>query len=310
MLSAVSDRHSVDRSETKMDRMSTSPSGQDARAPCPSVSFASTLTERRYKAFNIHNRPMLRAILRNAGIHPQRILSALRGWRRYARERAGFRSMLGADAPQWGRELPILTEWDESSGSLGGYFHQDQRVARWIHEATPKRHVDVGSRLDGFIGSLSVFREVEVIDIRPQPKPVTNVRFHQLDLMAELPPEWIACTDSLSCLHTIEHFGLGRYGDPLDPEGHLKGLAQLKRMVIPGGVFYLSTQIGRERIEFNAHRVFAAETLLGWFSDGWTIERCAVIDDECNVSEGVDPRLLAGATCQTGVGIVAARKVR
>ena len=68
--------------------------------------------------------------------------------------------------------------------------------------------------------------------------------------------------------------------------GHLKGLKQLKRMVKPGGIFYLSTQIGQQRIEFNAHRVFAPETMLEWFSDGWTIERCAVIDDDCNVSEG------------------------
>ena len=137
--------------------------------------------------------PMIRAIIRNAGIQPQRILSALRAWPRYQRDRTKFRRMSGADAPQWGRELPMLTEWTESSGSLGAYFHQDQIVARWIHESKPVRHVDVGSRLDGFIGSLSVFREVEVIDIRPQPQLVRNVNFHQLDLMAELPPDWLAC---------------------------------------------------------------------------------------------------------------------
>jgi hypothetical protein len=253
---------------------------------------------------------MLRAILRNAGIHPRRLLSALRGWRRYVRDRATFRRMADADGPRWGRELPILTEWDESSGSLGGYFFQDQLVARWIFESEPVRHVDIGSRLDGFIGSLSVFREVEAIDIRPQPLAVRNVKFRQLDLMDELSQEWIACTDSLSCLHTIEHFGLGRYGDPIDPEGHLKGIAQLKQMVAPGGVFYLSTQIGPQRVEYNAHRVFAPETMLGWFTDGWQIERCAVIDDECKVTEGEGSRLLAEAKCQTGIGIVAARRMR
>jgi SAM-dependent methyltransferase len=252
---------------------------------------------------------MFRAILRNAGIRPRRILSALRGWRRYARDRAAFHRMTGADIPRWGRDLPILTEWDESSGSLGGYFYQDQLIARWIHDARPVRHVDVGSRLDGFIGNLSVFREVEVLDIRPQTRLVTNVKFHQLDLMSQLPDEWRAATDSLSCLHTIEHFGLGRYGDLLDVNGHLKGLEQLKKIVKPGGVFYLSTQIGPERIEFNAHRVFAPETLLGWFTDGWSIERCAVIDDECKVKEGEGSRLLAEAKCQTGIGIVAARRL-
>ncbi len=183
-------------------------------------------------------------------------------------------------------------------------------MARWIFEAAPVRHVDIGSRLDGFIGSLSVFREVEVIDIRPQPLAVPNVRFRQLDLMDPLPAEWLACTDSLSCLHTIEHFGLGRYGDPIDPQGHLKGLEQMMRMVAPGGMFYLSTQIGAQRVEFNAHRVFAPETLAGWFSDGWEIERCAVIDDKIAVSEGPEIGVLTGFKGKLGVGIIAARKMR
>lgn len=256
---------------------------------------------------------MLRAILRNAGIHPRRLVSAIRGWRRYARDRAEFTRIIGDGSFPWCTELPILTEWDETSGSLGAYFYQDQRVARWIHDARPLRHVDAGSRLDGFIGHLSVFREVEVIDIRPQPLKVPNVRFHQLDLMAELPAKWTACTDSLSCLHTIEHFGLGRYGDPLDPDGHLKGLEQLKRMVKPGGVLYLSTPIGPQRIEFNAHRIFATATLIGWFQEGWEIEKFSYLDDSEVMHDDIDLKTAATANhfgCQTGLGIVMARRVR
>ena len=216
--------------------------------------------------------------------------------------------MEGSTAWPVTKELPMLSEWDESSGAIGAYFLQDQCVARWIHEAAPIRHVDVGSRLDGFIGSLSVFREVEVIDIRPQTQHVPNVRFHQLNLMAELPSDWVECTDSLSCLHTIEHFGLGRYGDPIDPLGHLKGLEQLKKMVKPGGVFYLSTPIGPQRTEFNAHRVTAGKTLCDWFSNGWTIERCAVIDDENRIEQCSGRQLVSDFKGVMGVGIVAARK--
>lgn len=253
---------------------------------------------------------MLRAILRNAGIQPRRLLSAVHGWRRYVRERALFRSAPDSITMPWGDEQPMLTEWNETAGSLGAYFFQDQLVARWVHAQAPRRHVDVGSRLDGFIGSLSVFREVEVIDIRPAPATILGVRFQQLDLMEKLPDAWVGSTDSLSCLHTIEHFGLGRYGDPLDPSGHLKGLAQLKRMVAPGGMFYLSTPIGPERIEFNAHRVFSPRTLIGWFEDGWEIEKCAVIDDSDHIEEHADTRLLTGFGGNRGVGIVAARRAR
>jgi hypothetical protein len=35
--------------------------------------------------------------------------------------------------------------------------------------------------------------------------------------------------DSLSCLHALEHFGLGRYGDPIDPRGHEKGITRWRR---------------------------------------------------------------------------------
>lgn len=251
---------------------------------------------------------MLRAVLRNAGIHPQRILSALRGWRRYVRDRAAFRRTGNQNAFAWGKELPILTEWDESSGALGTYFYQDQLVARWIHEDSPTRHVDVGSRLDGFVGSLSVFREVEVLDIRPQHETISNVKFHQLDLMLPLPEKWIDSTPSLSCLHTIEHFGLGRYGDAIDPEGHLKGLAQLKKMVMPSGLLYLSTPIGPQRIEFNAHRIFAPETVLSWFDDGWEIVKCAVLDDDNQMRESAGVDGLKSFKGNLGLGILCVRR--
>lgn len=249
--------------------------------------------------------------LRILGINPKRTLASLKGLGRYLKDKRDFRAALGNDF-QWGDSLPILDEWDAASSELSAYFQQDLLVARWIHERKPRRHIDVGSRVDGFVGSLAVFREVEVLDIRPQTTPVPNVRFSQLDLMQELPEPWRGCTDSLSCLHSIEHFGLGRYGDPIDPGGHLKGLRQLMAIVEPGGRFYLSTPIGPQRVEFNAHRVFAAATLLGWFAEGWEIEKFAVIDDRDQViapPERSPEAIASNFGCRTGVGIVAARKL-
>ena len=59
--------------------------------------------------------------------------------------------------------------------------------------------------------------------------------------------------ESLSYLHTMEHIGLGRYGDPIDPLGYLKGMNELQRVLKPGGKLYLSVLIGQERVEFNAY---------------------------------------------------------
>ncbi|MEO7101647.1 MAG: DUF268 domain-containing protein [Luteolibacter sp.] len=250
--------------------------------------------------------------MRVFGFDLKRFVKSLAELGRYRDSRRQFRTALSGNFA-WGRELPILDEWSQSSGSLGAYFQQDLEVARWIHEVNPMRHIDVGSRIDGFIGHLAVFRQVEVIDIRPQPQPIKNVLFHQLDLMDVLPDEWLESTESLSCLHTIEHFGMGRYGDPIDADGHLKGLEQLKRMVAPGGMFYLSTPIGPQRVEFNAHRIFAAATLLEWFGKDWTIERFCYVDDNGVLHENVDYRSHEAKNhfgCQTGLGIVAARKGR
>lgn len=72
----------------------------------------------------------------------------------------------------------------------------------------------------------------------------------------------VITSDSLSCLHAIEHFGLGRYGDPIDPLGYERGIANMAQLLKSGGRFYLSTPIGQERVEFNANRVFDPRTII------------------------------------------------
>jgi hypothetical protein len=230
---------------------------------------------------------MLKAILRNAGFNPRNFPAVLRGWFRYRAERRRFRELLKASESglAWGREFPVLCESGEDSGHVGQYFFQDKLVAGWILDRRPESHFDVGSRIDGFIGSLSLFCKVHVFDIRHSPPAISNVEFHRMDITEPLREQWRSCAASLSCLHSLEHFGLGRYGDKLDPDGHLKGLANLMEMVSAGGLFYLSVPIGEERVEFNAHRIFHIETVEGWFRGGWTIERHALVGESSVVLE-------------------------
>ena len=62
---------------------------------------------------------------------------------------------------------PILTDFTDSAGVMSGhYFHQDLVVAQKIFEAQPRRHVNVGSRIDGFVTHVATFRPIEIIDIR------------------------------------------------------------------------------------------------------------------------------------------------
>ena len=153
------------------------------------------------------------------------------------------------------RFLPALSDAKVASGAINSiYFLQDQFVARRLYEEKVIKHFDIGSRIDGFILALSCFSDVTIYDIRDLQSTVKNIKFERRDLMGN--EMSLPSVTSLSCLHTLEHFGLGRYGDPLDHEGWIKGLSSLNTMLEIGGKLYLSVPIGRQRIEFNAHRVF------------------------------------------------------
>lgn len=183
---------------------------------------------------------------------------------------------------------PVLSDWQDQAGSASGaYFHQDLLVARKIFAARPSRHIDVGSRIDGFVAHVAVFREIEVLDIRPVTSSIRNMRFLQADMMKNV-ETLRACTDSLSCLHALEHFGLGRYSDPIDPRGHFKGFQSLINMLQPGGTLYLSFPIGVPVVEFNAHRVFGPAEVLTWpGADALELKAFDFIDDAGKLYENV-----------------------
>lgn len=141
----------------------------------------------------------------------------------------------------------------------GHYFFQDIFMAKEVFKASPEKHFDIASRLDGFIAHLLVCGiDVTMIDIRPLPFSIEGCNFIQGDVM-DLCGKGIESEsiESLSCLHAIEHFGLGRYGDIIDPDGWRKALMSIQKVVKRGGVLYLSVPVSREnRVRFNAHREF------------------------------------------------------
>jgi hypothetical protein len=153
-----------------------------------------------------------------------------------------------------------------SSGSASGhYFLQDLWAARKIFKNSPIKHVDVGSRVDGFVAHVLTFCKVDYVDIRPLDGTVEglNCIIGSILNLPYLNNE----VESLSCLHVIEHIGLGRYGDPVDPKGHIKAIKELSRVLSPGGKLYFSTPIGKERLVFDAHRVFSPKTIIEEFTN-------------------------------------------
>lgn len=224
---------------------------------------------------------------------------------KYIAHKSKFKRLGGGDVELF----PILSEFNESAGVMSGhYFHQDLHVARHIFRSQPRRHFDIGSRIDGFVAHVASFMDVHIFDVRGLDSHVPGIHFRQADLMSE--QNWGEQVESLSCLHTLEHFGLGRYGDRIDPEGHLKGFKNMVALVAPGGVFYLSFPIGsRERVEFNAHRVFHPTSVLNWAgSEHLTLEEFSWVDDGGNFHQGSSIEAAASSYLNYGCGIYVFRK--
>lgn len=199
---------------------------------------------------------------------------------------------------------PIFLDRKTESASLGEYFWQDLLVAKEVIKQSPVRHVDVGSRVDGFIAHLACTRKVEVFDIRPLTAIIENVQFTQWDI-TNPNPSLNGSADCVSCLHTLEHIGLGRYGDKLDPDGWKKGLKSLADLVAPAGALWLSIPIGIQRVEFNAHRVFDPSTIINTAKDfEMTLERFFFLTDAGVIeSKNIASDIAALAELSYGLGI-------
>jgi SAM-dependent methyltransferase len=196
--------------------------------------------------------------------------------------------------------MPILTEWTEQAGIPDPfYFHQDLWAARSIHRRSPSSHVDVGSRIDGFIAHLLTFMPVTVVDIRRLESTVSGLDFIRSDATAlrEFGDDSIM---SLSSLHAVEHFGLGRYGDPVDPQAPFKVMEAFVRVLAPGGFLYFSVPVGRERLLFNAHRIFAPNTIISAL-DGLKLLSFSAVSDRGEFLEHSDPH--DASTFEYGCGL-------
>ena len=185
-------------------------------------------------------------------------------------------------------DYPIYDDFYKQAGAANGhYFHQDLLVAGFINDAKPSRHIDIGSSIEGFVSHVASFRNIEIIDIRPLKITAhPQITFTQGNLMS-LDSSLVEACDSLSCLHALEHFGLGRYGDPIDPQGHLKGFSNLHKMLKPGGTLYISFPIGEKGVHFNAHRVFDPKEILGWSAGKFNLERFDFVDDAGDLHQNI-----------------------
>jgi len=73
--------------------------------------------------------------------------------------------------------------------------------------------------------------------------------------------------DCVASYSSIEHAGLGRYGDVLDPWGDLRVMAQMQCVTTPDASFFIGVPFGLDRIAWNAHRYYGPRRLPQLFAN-------------------------------------------
>ena len=176
-----------------------------------------------------------------------------------------------------------ITEFDHH------YTYHPAWAARIIKQNKPKKHVDISSLLS-FSAILSAFVKIEFYDFRPAFLSLDNLTCGKTELThLQFDTNSIY---SISCMHTIEHIGLGRYGDRLDPEGDLKAINELKRVTAKNGDLLLVVPVGHPKICFNAHRIYSYEMIVDYL-DGFALNDFSLVLDDGEFIKGANPSLVA-----------------
>jgi len=219
-----------------------------------------------------------------------------------------FRSLQNNNSKaKWIDILPYLNDNTKNTGFDTHYIYHPAWATRVIKKINPNHHVDISSTLH-FCTMLSAFIPTKFYDYRPAKLNLSDLESDKVDLCnMHFKDESIS---SLSCMHTIEHIGLGRYGDPIDPEGDIKAAKELQRVLAENGNLLIVTPVGKPRIQFNAHRVYSFEQVVSMFHL-LKLESFSLIPDnafEQGILEEADPALVA--LQKYGCGCFLFRKVK
>jgi SAM-dependent methyltransferase len=207
---------------------------------------------------------------------PRKLLRAFRrsesAWRHFWKSYQDYSALSRpGESPAIEHLFPCVHDRTETTKIDPVYFYQDSWAFEHIVRRRPAFHVDIGSH-HKYVALLSKVLPVTMVDIRPLSLPLDSLEFRRGSIL-ELPYE-TGTVPSVSSLCVVEHIGLGRYGDELDPKGTEKALEELKRIVAPGGDLYLSIPLDDEnRTYFNAHRAFTEDYLVECFEPFEIVEK-------------------------------------
>jgi len=177
----------------------------------------------------------------------------------------------------------ISNENTDNTGFDAHYVYHPAWAARVLAKTRPEYHVDVSSILH-FSSIVSAFIPIRFYEYRPAHLNLDNLTCGKADLVAL--PFKDASIKSISCMHTMEHVGLGRYGDKIDPNGDIKAINELKRVTAPKGDILFVVPIGKAKLLFNAHRIYSYAQIIEYFGKDFELKDFFLIPDTA-ITHGV-----------------------
>lgn len=201
-------------------------------------------------------------------------------WLRFAKEFQKFATEHRAARSElplnWNDRWPRLNDRTSHLPFDAHYTYHTAWAARVLAQTRPAKHIDISS-LAYFATIASAFVPIDFYDYRPAGIELTNLKCGAADLCRL--PFADRSIESISCMHTIEHIGLGRYGDPLDALGDRTALAELQRVVAPGGSLLVVVPVGQPRVQYNAHRIYDPQMIESYLSE-LTLDSWALLKDD------------------------------
>lgn len=177
---------------------------------------------------------------------------------------------------RWLNLFPCLEDKTAKTAFESHYTYHPAWAARIVAKLKPTKHIDISSILH-FSTLVSAFVPVEFYDYRPAEVHLPNLECKRGDLTAlPFPNNSVEC---ISCMHTIEHIGLGRYGDKIDPDGDIKAVRELVRVVKSGGSLIFVAPVGKSKIAYNAHRIYSYEQVIELFK-GMELKEFSLVPDD------------------------------
>jgi hypothetical protein len=239
--------------------------------------------------------------MKRAFLPPARISEAPQSTQAFTEQFSRFKEQSRLDGrfePKQTDWFPFLNDATPETGFDPHYVLHTSWAARKLAETKPKVHVSFGDSLY-FVGVASGFMSMTFCDIRKSGLPFRDIKEESTDLTS-LPPSWTGALPSVSCMHVLEHIGLGRYGDALDASGDRKAAAELARVLAPGGQLLMVVPMeDPPRVCFNAHRLYSYSQVMDLFPS-LSLQEFTLITNEGEFFENADPSLLEGRKYSCG----------